>query len=104
MKKEERIRKKNIWVALDLVFFLLHLDLELAKNHLKCAKKRIWELESKKSTSCSAPFTKSIPPSKMTNFRVLSSKPKKIEEEPREKKGVAATYIGTDLTEVETLK
>ena len=53
--------KNKIWVALDLVFSLLHLDLDLnlAQNHLNNAKERKWELENKKSTSCGAPFTKS---------------------------------------------
>ena len=70
-----------MWVTLDLVFYLLHLDLDLdlPQNHLNNAKERKWELESKKSTSCSAPLHQikgqNILPSKISNIRVLRSKP-----------------------------
>jgi len=99
---EERRKNKKIHLS---SFRSLHLDLDLdlAQNHLNCAKQRIWELESKKSTSCSAPFTKSIPPSKMTNFRV-SAQNLKNGGGAAGMKGVATPYIGTNLTEVQTLK
>ena len=74
---------------------MFDLDLDLEEKQLIYVKERIWELESKKSTSYGAPLYQirgqNLPPSKMTNRKYGGA---------AGKKKVAGVLVIGNLTQV----